>query len=1012
MDFAQLGNLTHVENTGTSASRKKLTDELVTQILQTRAKAGLPYTYLGSSHLVAVNPFRLDEESLPTVQADHELDDPIESKANPCSFASRILSVAGHTGKSQSIVYSGISGSGKSFLSSLITEHFIKLAPPISNSHRIDEIRALETLVASFAQAKSLHHSSSSQCSRLLEIHFSPLQAGCSETIGVKLLTFGLNKHRLTRFSREERTFNIFYELLAGASPRERQELGLSSAPSDYMLLARSATVLPSDETQDPDVVSRDRLAFQQLRKAFEAIGLDSQSTSSIFRLLSFILNLFNLNFEQSDDQTCKVTSESWPALEIASALLGIQPEDLEFHLTNKTRFIKKDYVSYILTPDQCERQRDLLSITIYSILFAYIVETANAQVCPTEDQLRQNQLAGGSSILQLDLPGFQSKTANSGERQSLLKSLNYDTFSEFSINFSQELFQHWLSLRLLEDSKGDNARAVADGVSLTTIEHVDRSGSRMELLRGGIIGGKSDIKPGGIIGGLAQASSDLRKAKVTEEATDSSFLEQMRNSCRVYTGFSSNAGYGDSSNMFGIQHFAGTVAYRVNDFVSEDVDLVDPSSISLLRSSEDSFISRLISGPAIVTESHPKDPREVVTAQVSCRPLRLPSCVVTSEGEADNYSSRTASYHVSPYLNQLNSSISSMLSYLDLTHVWTVYALAPRSLNNTSSFVDNRFLKSQVTSLSLAQVVTRCLTDYPINMTHLAFTSSLEKPPMSAMKLSDLLKEEGFQENSEFAVGTSRVWLSFATWKRLGMHKHSLLESRQQPMVGGIGSDVPETGDKAELLDQQNSLHQARSSADFIRLQRKLQEHVDREEASSNETPRTPEEPEERSFLPTLDMYSQGSPNVPDFTASAYNAYDDSARTRSNSYNMPGRQSPDWSSDTKEEHQGESHAIEKMPESDSAAKMPWQEAEKVKGTSASRLFWLAIVWSLTWWIPDFILKLRKRFRRPDIRLAWREKVALCMLIFFFCGFVVSSLACLEDTKISKFRFFILLLSD
>ena len=54
------------------------------------------------------------------------------------------------------------------------------------------------------------------------------------------MLTFALNKSKLTRLERDERTFHVFYQLLAGASPAERDSLGLLD-PSEYTLLASSA---------------------------------------------------------------------------------------------------------------------------------------------------------------------------------------------------------------------------------------------------------------------------------------------------------------------------------------------------------------------------------------------------------------------------------------------------------------------------------------------------------------------------------------------------------------------------------------------------------------------------------------------------------------------------------------------------------------------------------------------------------------------------------------------------
>ena len=50
---------------------------------------------------------------------------------------------------------------------------------------------------------------------------------------------------------------------------------------------------------------------------------------------------------------------------------------------------------------------------------------------------------------------------------------------------------------------------------------------------------------------------------------------------------------------------------------------------------------------------------------------------------------------------------------------------------------------------------------------------------------------------------------------------------------------------------------------------------------------------------------------------------------------------------------------------------------------------WLWVVWLTTWWIPNFMLQYIGRMKRPDIRLAWREKVTIFWLIFLFNALVI-----------------------
>lgn len=56
---------------------------------------------------------------------------------------------------------------------------------------------------------------------------------------------------------------------------------------------------------------------------------------------------------------------------------------------------------------------------------------------------------------------------------------------------------------------------------------------------------------------------------------------------------------------------------------------------------------------------------------------------------------------------------------------------------------------------------------------------------------------------------------------------------------------------------------------------------------------------------------------------------------------------------------------------------------------TASRRIWVAFVWAMTFWIPSPLLRYVGRMKRPDVRMAWREKVVLCFLILLINALIV-----------------------
>lgn len=70
-------------------------------------------------------------------------------------------------------------------------------------------------------------------------------------------------------------------------------------------------------------------------------------------------------------------------------------------------------------------------------------------------------------------------------------------------------------------------------------------------------------------------------------------------------------------------------------------------------------------------------------------------------------------------------------------------------------------------------------------------------------------------------------------------------------------------------------------------------------------------------------------------------------------------------------------------------------ETTEVLTETSARRRWVALCWVLTWWLPTPCLTYVGRMKRPDVKQAWREKLALNMLIWFVCGCAVFIIAIL-----------------
>lgn len=88
-------------------------------------------------------------------------------------------------------------------------------------------------------------------------------------------------------------------------------------------------------------------------------------------------------------------------------------------------------------------------------------------------------------------------------------------------------------------------------------------------------------------------------------------------------------------------------------------------------------------------------------------------------------------------------------------------------------------------------------------------------------------------------------------------------------------------------------------------------------------------------------------------------------------------------------ESYGPNMDMSQMVEDYGAQPMPTEELVQEVEISNIRRWWARFVWFTTWWIPSFLLRWFGKMDRQDVRMAWREKVTLCLLIFMFSSFII-----------------------
>ena len=737
---------------------------------------------------------------------------------------------------------------------------------------------------------------------------------------------------------------------------------------------------------------SDDSVAYEELKDAFRALGFKPKTVNAIWVYLVAILTLANVQFldgwsdgkhagglrKEEEDGNAVVANPQ--TLEKAARMLGLNPNELESALTRRTDYARKEIVTMVLDAKGAEQQRDRICADLYAVLFAFIVESANRKTVPTTSE-GQVDGAKTNQIVLLDQPGYQTRAAMGGGSVSSIAgmqgplvagALGQNGFGEFLSNYQDELVHSFVLRQAFEDGVGRNGRMAVDGVVLPAINIMDNSGC-VGLLRGGVVDGNDVLskKPGGLIGMLGKAARDLRHGKVLPgPALDDELTRELGNAFGTSPSFVQNPqqGFGNpfmdssasSKHVFGINHWAGSVSYDAKDFVERDCDPMEAVLVRMLRRSDDPFVSKLFSGPALCTETHAKDKSIVVRAQVSVRPLREPTPFGGASEEIDSSLETDKAYAVTTQVDSILASLLARLERSDV-EVWTVACIRPNDSGSPNSF-DKRRVRHQVRALGLVDLVVKRAVEWAGDWSIHEFFDKIGhiSSRNSADDVRDWAREVGWGEGVDYALGKERIWVTWECWKDIEDRAHAAEGPAPAHEEEYEESSYPDDATTAEGWG-----HRSISVVPAFGETGDSLYHTGGQPTTLGYGPQhvTPTDQRGRSMASGQGDYWDGGGGD-----SAPATPRPQEGNLSDAPNGKGYVSL-----------GSATNLNKGP----------QKPVEIVPTTATRRWWVRFVWLCTWWIPSFLLSWIGGMKRSDVQMAWREKVTICLLIFSLCGTVI-----------------------
>ncbi|EDQ90231.1 uncharacterized protein MONBRDRAFT_18623 [Monosiga brevicollis MX1] len=510
--------------------------------LKSRFEAKLNYTYIRNI-LISINPF----EDLGTFTSD--LIDEYSNKSlfelPPHLYA--IANQAYYTMKEettdQCVLISGESGAGKTEASKQILQFLVAKSTDTGKAVMIrDRLLQSNPILEAFGNAKTTRNDNSSRFGKYLECQFDFL----GEVVNGRMMTYLLEKSRVTTQLTGERNFHIFYMLLLSGDDALCRDLGLEANKLDYRYISQGGVGM----VEELD----DHSEFLTVMSAFQQCGIEEQERLALFRACAGILQLGEVDFQQQGDMAAVSNTD---VLQMVAAAFSVDLVGLTHALTSRTVEARGESLVKHLSKDEAETTRDGLSKSIYKRMFAWLVERLNAS-------FGQEYTEGRSTTMGLlDIYGFEVLQSNG--------------FEQLCINYANERLQQlFVNLTL----KAEQEEYEREGVAWVGVEYFDNKiiCDLIEDAKSGIFAALDDT----CLGPGEQGDDVFLKA------LDARFGQ---NKNALYSSWADNKKL--QRDSFVLKHYAGDVAYDVAGFVSKNNDLLFRDLVRVMLDSKDTVMAK-----------------------------------------------------------------------------------------------------------------------------------------------------------------------------------------------------------------------------------------------------------------------------------------------------------------------------------------------------------------------------------------------------------------------------------
>uniref|UniRef100_A0A7N8Y0I0 Myosin, heavy chain 10, non-muscle n=1 Tax=Mastacembelus armatus TaxID=205130 RepID=A0A7N8Y0I0_9TELE len=523
-----------------------LNEASVLHNLKDRYYSGLIYTYSGL-FCVVINPYKnlpiYSENIIEMYRGKKRHEMPphiyaISESAYRCMLQDR---------EDQSILCTGESGAGKTENTKKVIQYLAHVASSHKGrkDHNIPgelerQLLQANPILESFGNAKTVKNDNSSRFGKFIRINFDVT----GYIVGANIETYLLEKSRAIRQAKDERTFHIFYQLLAGAGEHLKSDLLLEGF-NNYRFLSNGNIPIPGQQDKDN---------FHETMEAMHIMSFAHDEILSMLRVVSSVLQFGNIVFKK-ERNTDQASMPDNTAAQKLCHLLGMNVMEFTRAILSPRIKVGRDYVQKAQTKEQADFAVEALAKATYERLFRWLVHRINKALDRTKRQ-------GASFIGILDIAGFEIFQLNS--------------FEQLCINYTneklQQLFNH--TMFVLEQEEYQR-----EGIEWSFIDFGLDLQPCIDLIE----------RPANPPGVLALLDEECWFPK----ATDKTFVDKLIQEQGTHTKFQKPRQLKDKAD-FCIIHYAGRVDYKADEWLMKNMDPLNDNVATLLHQSTDKFVAEL----------------------------------------------------------------------------------------------------------------------------------------------------------------------------------------------------------------------------------------------------------------------------------------------------------------------------------------------------------------------------------------------------------------------------------